>query len=384
MVAAVVLAVTWPLSRRRVLSQSSDAADVDVYSRDLKEIEEDRARGLLSEEEAAAVRVEVSRRLLARVSAAAQSVPNVAPALAARRDALVFYGVALLVPVFAMGLYLGLGSPSLPDQPHQARVARSSEKAGIAELVAKVEERLRAHPEDGQGWEVVAPVYARLKRFQDAAQAYRNAARLLGPSPRRLAGLGEALALAKDGVVPEEARQAFQEAQKLEPGLATPRFWLALAREQDGDAAGALAEFRALLGETPAGSPWRGVLEERISALGGSTGGKSDAAVGQTQPNGGVAATSAGPGAGDIAAAEKLSPAEREAMITRMVDGLAERLKADGKNLEGWERLMRSYVVLGRKDDARKALADARRALANDAGALASLEAIAAKLGLGS
>ena len=53
-------------------------------------------------------------------------------------------------------------------------------------------------------------------------------------------------------------------------------------------------------------------------------------------------------------------------MVRGMVARLAERLKQDGSDVEGWLRLVRAYMVLGDKEKARAAAADARRALATD------------------
>ena len=71
-------------------------------------------------------------------------------------------------------------------------------------------------------------------------------------------------------------------------------------------------------------------------------------------------------------------------MIAQMVDGLAQRLKRDGRDLAGWQRLINAYAVLGRGQDARQALAEARRNFPADEQALAALAALAKSLGLGS
>jgi cytochrome c-type biogenesis protein CcmH len=380
MVTAAVLALTWPLSRKAGSARGEADADVAAYGQSLREIEADRGRGLLSEEEAEAARIEVSRRLLARVEAAERSSAAGAAAPASSRG--VFYAIALLIPAAAMGLYLALGSPSLPDKPHAARLHQAPGKASVAELVARVEERLRGHPEDGQGWDVIAPVYLRFERYQDAAQAYRNAIRLLGETPRRLIGLGESLTRGRDGVVAEEARQAFQRALALEAGNRAARFWLALAKEQDGRLSEALSDFQALLADEPPEAPARAILEERIAALTDRLGGKGMAPPPGDASGSGAVRDNRGPSAADVAAAERLSPSERNAMVSGMVEGLAKRLKQDGKDLAGWERLMRAYVVLGRRQDALEALAGARRAFAGDAASLATLDALAQSLGL--
>jgi cytochrome c-type biogenesis protein CcmH len=81
-------------------------------------------------------------------------------------------------------------------------------------------------------------------------------------------------------------------------------------------------------------------------------------------------------GAGQIPAA----PADQRAMIEGMVARLAARLQTDGNDPAGWVQLMRSYTVLGRKDDAAKAFSDAQKALGGDAGALEQVKRAAAEM----
>jgi cytochrome c-type biogenesis protein CcmH len=69
-------------------------------------------------------------------------------------------------------------------------------------------------------------------------------------------------------------------------------------------------------------------------------------------------------------------------MIQGMVERLAERLHRDGSDIEGWLRLVRSYMVLGQPDKARAAAADARRALAGDPSKLQRLDDLVKGLGL--
>lgn len=372
MTAAALYAITRPLIAPASGDNTQDAApDLSVYRDQLKEIETDRARGLLGEAEAEAARVEISRRVLARAeqpgpAGTAMSRLQASEGHAAGR---VFFAAAVLVPLAAMALYLANGSPGLPSMSSAQRASEPVAEAGIASLIAKVEERLQAHPEDGQGWDVIAPVYIRQGRFTDAAQAFQRAIRLLGETPRRLAGFGEASVLAANGIVTEAARQAFERLAELEPARPEPRFWLALAKEQDGKLDAALADYRKLVSEAPPDAGWRGAVEERIARLADRLNGKD-------------ATPSSGPTSEDIAAAEKLDPAERTAMIDQMVGRLAERLKANGHDLAGWQRLLRAYAVLGQKDKATDALAEARKIFSGDRTSLSALDELARRLGL--
>jgi len=367
MTAAVLVAVLAPLTRAASGSAERGAGSVAVYRNQLEEVEADCARGLMDASEAAATKLEISRRLLAGAGAPEAA----APALPARWHTNTAVAAAVLVPVVVIGLYLVYGSPEMPGFPAAKRQQLALNEAGIGELVARVEARLRDEPGDGQGWEVVAPVYFKLGRYRDAVNAYGRAMQLNGESIKLLAGFADASMLANDGVVTEEARRAYDKILKLEPDWVEARYWLAVAKEQDGKLGEAAADYRALLGAAPSAAPWRAAVSERLEDVTRRLGTGSKPAA-------------PGPTAADVAAAQALAPEERSRMIAGMVDGLAQRLKQNGNDLAGWRRLLNAYVVLDRKNDAREALAEARRNFAGDERALGELSALAASLGLGS
>ena len=89
-----------------------------------------------------------------------------------------------------------------------------------------------------------------------------------------------------------------------------------------------------------------------------------------------------GPSPEDVATAAQMKSDDRNQMIRSMVTRLADRLKADGNDIEGWERLLRAYTVLGERDKAHDAAADARKALANDPNKLRRLDEVIKGLGV--
>lgn len=385
--AAVVAALLRPLLRETASVLEPAAADMAVYRDQMAEIAVDRERGLIADAEAEAARTEVARRLLALEHASDRMAVGKSPdATQAAQGpwSRVALAVGALVPLLALGLYLQLGSPQLPAQPHHARIAKPNEAANLVELVAKVERRLRDNPSDGQGWEVIAPVYVMQQRHIDAANAFARAIALLGESPRRLAGLAEAHVLAANGMVNEPARLAYERLRVLEPQRLEPRFWLAFAKEQDGKLADAAADYRALLADAPADAEWRPMVEERLQHV---TGAAPVGVPAQAPPVAGTASPPVGgpgPRQQDVEAASKMTPEQRAAMIEKMVDGLAARLKTNGKDVAGWINLVRAYTVMGRRSDAVAALAEARGHLAGDTAALAEIAVLEKSLGLGS
>jgi cytochrome c-type biogenesis protein CcmH len=347
MTAAAILAVLWPLSR--AATAVSGDGGIAVYRDQLAEIERDRAAGRIGEAEAEAARVEVSRRLLAAAETSpADDVVTPAGATWRRRATAV---VALVVlPLAALGLYLPLGSPSMPGEPLAARLKAPPEQRTLATLIGQVEQHLARNPEDGRGWEVLAPVYMRLGRFEEAVKARRNALRLLGTSAAREADLGEALVAQANGIVTAEAKASFDRAVALDARDARARFFVGLAAEQDGRPAEAAETWRRLLADAPAGAAWTEFVRQSLARIEGTAG----VPAGPSAP---------GPSEQDVAAAADLTSQQRSEMVRGMVERLAERLKRDGSDVDGWIRLVRAYTVLGEREKARDAASEARQAL---------------------
>ncbi|MGC2411062.1 MAG: c-type cytochrome biogenesis protein CcmI [Methyloceanibacter sp.] len=379
--ALVLFALLRPLASGRAGDESRAAFDATVYRDQLGEVESDRERGLIGEADAEAARIEIARRLLA--TDAEERGADRQQARAPTRA--VAIGLAVILPLLALGLYLAYGSPRLPDQPLVARLQDPASDKNLEALVARVEARLRDHPDEGEGWDVIAPVYMGWRRYADAAEAYRQAIRLLGESPKRLSGFGQALVLANDGVVSEDADLALERAAALDANLIEPKLLLIIAKEQDGQLAAAAEAWRALIAGAPAGAPWRKLAEQRLAQDEARLAGKSgpDVAPGGPTPTAGTPPQGKGaPTPGDIAAAQRMNPADRQAMIERMVQGLADRLTQNSDDLAGWLKLVRAYSVLDRKDDVVKALERAKTQFSGNAAALEQLDALAAELGL--
>jgi cytochrome c-type biogenesis protein CcmH len=372
--AVVLYAVLRPLAGGSAREEPRSAFNATVYRDQLGEVESDRERGLIGEGDAEAARIEIARRLLA-IDAETQGA-KLSPTHSSAKALAV--GLAVALPLAALGFYLVYGSPRLPDQPLVARLQDPASSKNLEVLVARVEARLREHPEEGAGWEVIAPVYMGWGRYADAAEAYRQTIRLLGESPKRLSSYGQALVLANNGVVSEDARKALERSLVLDPNLIEPRIVLIIAKEQDGQFAAAADGWRALLAKAPADAPWRKLVEQRLAVVEAKLAGKpvpgeSEDASEQAPP---------GPNPDDVAAAQKMNPADRQAMIETMVQRLADRLDQKGDDLTGWLKLVRAYTVLDRRDDALKALERAKTQFSGNADALQQLDALAAELGL--
>lgn len=364
MTVAAVLAVLWPLGRKPARGRSG--SDLVVYKDQLEEVDRDRAAGLIGEAEAEAARVEVSRRLLAAADAH-EAVPTqkIIPSQARRRRRAAALAAVIVLAFVPLGLYVMLGSPKIPGQPAFARAQTPQSNQSIDNLISQVEDHLAKNPNDGPGWEVIAPVYMRLGRFDDAVEAWRKALALNGDTAAREANLGEALVAAANGVVTAEAKQTFDKAVARDPREAKARYFIGLADEQDGNRDAAASTWRALLEDAPPDAPWVSFVRQSLGRV-----------TGEPVPE------ATGPSAGDVAAAANMSDEQRTAMIRGMVGKLADQLHTNGSDVEGWLRLVRAYVVLGDRDKAKDAAADARRALSSRPDEIKRIDDLVKGLGL--
>ncbi|MEM6761406.1 MAG: c-type cytochrome biogenesis protein CcmI [Pseudomonadota bacterium] len=335
--------------------------DCEIYAAQLKEFEADRSRGLMAESDADAARAEIARRLLRSRGSAALGFGE------RRRGRMAAVGLLVFVPVFSLAAYLAAGTPGYGDMPLSARVAPLSDD-GIATLLAQAEERLRQDPQDGRGWAVVAPVYQRLGRFAEAAVAYNKANAILGETAEFVRAEGESLTFAAGGEVTDAARALFERALVLEPGAIPPAIYLAISDRQRGDAVSAGERWQALLARSNGTEPWLNIARAELGRM----------SLGEAPaPDGAAMAAARSPApALPLLEAPQPSPSEGPAqtpinnanvapppMVEAMVAQLATRLEQEGGSLNEWTQLVRSYMVLGRVEDAKSAVADGLAAL---------------------
>ncbi|WP_304164064.1 c-type cytochrome biogenesis protein CcmI [Phenylobacterium aquaticum] len=319
---------------------------LDVYRRQLTEIDDLADRGLIGEAERGAARAEASRRLLTAADATAQPWSHDA---GERRPVLIAAGLA---PVLALGLYLWVGSPGLPDDSFKHRLSqwRAADLQSLppAALAAVMRQVATERPKDPDAWRYLALAESAAENTSASGRALRHAITLAPGRADLWELLGQSLVVEGGGAPSPEADNAFREALKRDPTSIAARFHLARSRVMSGDKAGGLAAWTALLADLPANDPRRPALQQAIVEARSET-----------------PAVAAAPPGGQID------------MIRGMVAGLAERLKTQPDDPEGWVRLVRSYAVLGESAKRDATLAQARKRFAGQAAIQAELDAAA-------
>lgn len=394
LVVSAILPVVLALAGRRRPANGTAASGLAPLlaglARELADLDRQQAEGALAPAEAAARKGNVRRRLeeeAARLAAEGQRPDG--PRTGS--PAWLPHALAATVVVAAAGLYGWMGRPDAvggsagaggPDDAGGAGTASPPATAGdVQQLVQRLEARLQESPEDAEGWRMLGWSRFELGDHAGAAQAYARAVALAPGSAAYLSALGEAQVMAADGAITPAARASFRRALAADPTDARARYYLAAARDQDGDTRGAIEDWLKLVAEDPA-APWvadlRSIILDRAEAAGLDVAARLPPPPAAALPPGMLAA----PTPDQVAEASAMSPEDRQAMIRGMVDGLEARLRENPRDLGGWQRLMRARMVLGEEARARAAYADARRAFAGRDADLRALEAFAREIGL--
>ena len=318
-----------------VTSETSADPARAVYQRQLDEIDDLAAGGLLPEAERGAARAEAGRRLL---SSKAAPDENASPLT--RRIVFVVAGGAALI---ALGLYLVFGSPGTLDQSYRSRIQawRRSDAAALRpdEIAAVLNDTLKHRPNDVRLLTLLGNVDRAANDPVGAATVLTRAARLDPTNADIRVSLGDALEASAGGKPSPDAEAAFRAALAIDPKNAAARYFLGGALASRGQGAEAAALWRSLSADLPATDPRKAgllALADRAE--------HPDAAP----PPAALAADQGG-------------------FIRAMVASLAARLNANPDDPAGWAQLVRSYGVLGDTKDQDAALARARSLFAKQA-----------------
>ncbi|MFC0341486.1 c-type cytochrome biogenesis protein CcmI [Paracoccus niistensis] len=399
MTAMVAAAILRPFFRSSApVAEPAAAYDLGVYRDQLREVDRDVARGVLTEIEAERLRTEIGRKILdADRAMVRQAVPQ------GRGSRPVIAAVLLVAALAASAaVYWRLGAPAMPDLPLGARIAAADERLRDLPTQADAEaraperpkpqadpdylrliEQLRAavaqRPDDARGLALLAEHEARLGNSAAARQAQERLIAIRGSEVQGLdhTRLAALMIEAAGGFVSAEARAQIEAALRIDPADGQARYLQGLMYAQNDRPDIAFGIWRDLLETGPAGAPWMGPIRQLIPDLAWLAG-QPD----YVPPEVPSASALPGPDADTMAAAGDMTPEERQQMIAGMVQNLETRLATEGGTPEEWARLITSLVRIGNEPHAREILAEARTRFGATPDASAVIEAAAAEVGL--
>lgn len=341
---AVAMVMLFFASRGSRPGQAERPVDeLKVYQDQLKEAEAQLKKGQISEEEFRELRPEIARRALAAAEGAGHS-PDARASGAGRRLVLVAGAAAIMLSIAG---YLYLGSPELPAAIPEivAEDPAFAHGGEFSNLVAKLADRLKAQPDDTEGWRVYALTMAQLGRDSEAANFLGEAAEAHPDNVELKVLQAEALVRVADGLVVPAARQIFRQILNAAPDHPAGHYYLGLALFQDGDAEAAYRVWTQLRARSADDAPWLENLDLQIQ--------RAQAALGTEKPQ-----MPGMPALGDdqMSAIAQMTPEERRTFIESMIGRLRARLEEEPDDVDGWLRLARAESVMGRQGRAIEAM----------------------------
>lgn len=345
-----MLALLWPLFRGD--DAASDRADnaIAIFRDQLGEVDRDTERGIISGAEANAAKTEIKRRMIAADKARG---PVNASGRSGRR---LLVACAIAAPLAGAALYTQLGAPTIPSVPFAQRAAEQTEAQNLEKLTTQLRDKLESEPNGGEtrGWELLATTYSNMGRYKDSADAYSRIVERDGATSATWSQYAEALISAENGTVTNLAEQAIARAIELDPLNPAGTYYAAIAMDQAGQTQEARQSLLDRLALETEPAQWMPFYLREVNRMGAVLG---LAPVPLPEFPDAVR----GPSAADIDAASDMSAEDRQEFIRTMVRNLAERMKDEPENLQGWLQLARAYGVLGEEDNARTAYESAKK-----------------------
>ena len=364
--------------------------DVDVYAEQLRGLERDLAKGVLRDEEFAAMRAEIGRRMISAARASGHQ-PNPS---AQDRGLWAFAGGSILACLLGAGLYSQIGAPSVPDSPIAERYTQSetlkanrlaqetaearapandtATEPDYVQLVTELRAALEARPGDIQGHELLAKAESRLGNFASAHQAQARVLELKGAEATadEWYAYAELLIMAADTYISREAETALREALRRDPNHKLALFRMGMYFDAIGRPDRTFGIWRKLLEAGPETAPYIPLIRRTITDLAQIAGVNYDPPAVK------------GPSAEDKQSAAEMSAEDRSAMIASMVTGLADRLATEGGPAPDWAQLIVAYGVLGETTSAREIFDEAVQVFAARPGDIEILQGAAQSAGI--
>jgi cytochrome c-type biogenesis protein CcmH len=396
---AIALVVAFILVRalRRSNDDEATSFDQQVYRDQLAEVERDQARGMIAGDEAKRLRSEVARRLLAAdrlegPTGATQTGPNSA----------LIWGMMAVILATGFAGYVYLGQPGYSDLPLDKRVQIAEERRStrpaqdaleaalpprppleaidpaFLALVEKLRAAVANRPDDLQGQQLLARNEANVGNLTAAYKAQEKVIAIKGKDATDADILTQATLMiqAADGQVSPQAEALLDGVLTRDANNDTALFFTGIVNMQVGRYDLAFRYWKHLMDVAPADSPWVPEVRSRIEAL------AEVAGVRYSLPDAPATPGLKGPSADDVAAAQDMSPEDRQAMIRNMVEGLNDRLATEGGSAEEWARLITALANLGEKDRAIAIYAEAQKKFEGRTVELSGLKEAAVQAGI--
>jgi cytochrome c-type biogenesis protein CcmH len=252
----VLAALVWPLMRQRRSEAPGDEDAATAIFRDHKrQLDAEFAAGTLSVAERDAAQAE----LVARFGDELGREPVVAARTSDRARWVAAIVLVAAVPAAAGLIYVLLGNPAAVNAP-AASAAPAGHGQGeatdpqIVAMIDRLAEKMKANPDDPNGWVLLGRSYFKLGRYEDSTAAFAEAAKRMPANAGLLADQAEAIAMGQGRRLAGRPAELLERALEIDPNDPKTIAMSAAAAVERGDIDGAILLYRRLKALVPADS----------------------------------------------------------------------------------------------------------------------------------
>lgn len=357
------------ISAKKLYFHNSPAdKDINGYVRELEgqlnEVTSDYNKKQISEEEFEATKFEINKRLLKEIRAGKNGPDTEEKAPDIFSNIFLYFSIPLLI-LGTSTIYLKLGHYGFEDQPQKTRelkeetyfvkrlnqqqaelllenvIDRNSlpskniENEQLKTLVGRLEIILKDRPKDFKGYSLLVDNAARLGDYKTSYEAQKQIVENINStvSADDYGKLAELMISATNGYVSIEAEDNIKKSLHVNPSNQRARYYYGLLKLQKNKFEEGYTIWKNLMKEDLKGTPWGQLIKQDLTRLEQLLKEKSDQKPLKETVN-----------------------TETMEMINEMVSNLSQKLEIDGGTSEDWLKLVRSYVVLGKKEQALETL----------------------------
>ena len=344
------------------------ALNIELYEQKKAQIELEFANGLLDEEAKIQAQNEIEHSLIQDAEVSGTSTLVQLSNGHAKALTMTFM---LFIPIFSVVTYAFIKPDNYEQvvlkQPLPAQPG-SQQAPDISAMVVSLENKLKANPDNIQGWNMLGRSYVVMQRFQDAVNAYAKAMELSKTSQEAVPDLAinyvEALMQTGEKENYAKARLVLTDLLVKNPDDGDALWFMGFLDYEAGDKNLVIERWTHLLSLLPPTSEQAQVVNSYLTQVKGELSGDSINTASNNTANEMQVKSSAQPPAsqtvpGPAPGQQMTGSKEEQAFIASMVARVESRVKENPEDVKSWKMLGKSYGVLNRYVDSANAYAKA-------------------------
>ena len=239
---ALAFVVPTLLSKRNTYQDGQREQNIFIANEQMEELEKRFEQGEIASDDYQSARDELEQALFSDVSDSDTTASNTSSSSKTPWLSTAF--IALLIPAITIPVYLEVGNKSFTTMLDSKQAAKAVNDASVPRkadgtpdidtMVAKLQKKMEADPENLKGWYMLGRSYMVMDRYSDALKAFERALKLKPESVDIMLSVADSLSMSKQGDLLGRPAELVSKALEKEPNNMTALWLSGMAARQGG------------------------------------------------------------------------------------------------------------------------------------------------------